>query len=65
MNTNFVNCEEKNVEKKEETNSNNKKMNIDTLSFQKQQDKNNNFQNEETKNLKKENKQNQSQMSIM
>ena len=40
-------------------------MNIDTLSFQKQQDKNNNFQNEETKNLKKENKQNQSQMSIM
>ena len=65
MNTNFTNCEEKNVEKKEETNASNKKMNIDTLSFQKQQDKNNNFQNEETKNLKKENKQNQSQMSIM
>ena len=65
MNPNYSNFEEKNIEKKEETNSNNKKMNIDTLSFLKQQDKNNNFQNEEMKNLKKENKQNQSQMSIM
>ena len=54
-----------NEKKEENSNSNNIKINIDELSYQKQLEKKNNFQNEEMKNLKKENKQNQSQMSIM
>ena len=54
-----------NEKKEENSNSNNIKINMDELSYQKQLEKKNNFQNEEMKNLKKENKQNQSQMSIM
>ena len=54
-----------NEKKEENSNSNNIKINMDELSYQKQLEKKNNFQNEEIKNLKKENKQNQSQMSIM
>ena len=54
-----------NEKKEENSNSNNIKINMDELSYQKQLEKKNNFQNEKIKNLKKENKQNQSQMSIM